>query len=182
MKLQDLTRPPLLTVGVVGVLGLAAMAAAGFALGLAVGRDPEAAKRRVRAVVDDAARAFERASLLAAQARERAGDLWAEARTQAVSEVDEQDFARASAAATAADAAAAEEREAGDLDTPPQRTKPRRGARPATQKTTGAVPGTKAPAKPRAEPSGSRRPTSAQEDNESSTAETDSAAPGSTRG
>lgn len=107
MKIEDLTRPPLLTVGVVGVVGLAAVAAAGFALGMAVGRDPEAARRRVRAVVGEAARAFEQAALLAAQARERAGDLWAEARAQAVSEVDERDFARAAAAAPGAGAAVA---------------------------------------------------------------------------
>ena len=40
MKIEDLTRPSPFALGAIGLLGLAAAAAAGFAAGIAVGRDP----------------------------------------------------------------------------------------------------------------------------------------------
>ena len=99
MKIEDFTRPSLLTLGVLGVVGLAATALAGFAVGVAVSRDPEALKRSARSLARNAARGIEQATLLAAQAREHLGDVWAEARQEALAEVDEADFARAAAAA-----------------------------------------------------------------------------------
>jgi hypothetical protein len=104
MKIEDVARPGLLALGVVGV---AATALLGFAAGVAVARDPEALRRTARGL----ARGLERATLMAAQAREHVGDLWAEAREEALAEVDAADFERAAAnaskAAPAATAAAA---------------------------------------------------------------------------
>ncbi|MBX3637511.1 MAG: hypothetical protein KF683_19250, partial [Rubrivivax sp.] len=97
MKSEDLTRPGLLSLGLLGAAGLAATALAGFAVGMAVSRDPEALKRGARGLARNAARGLEQATLLAAQAREQIGDLWAEAREYALAEVDEADFAKAAA-------------------------------------------------------------------------------------
>jgi len=104
MKIEDVARPGLLALGLVGV---AATALLGFAAGFAVARDPEVMRRTARGL----ARGLERATLMAAQAREQVGDLWAEAREEAVAEVDAADFDRvvkkaAKAAPTAAAAAA----------------------------------------------------------------------------
>lgn len=101
MKTEDLARPGVLALGVVGI---AATALLGFAAGVAVARDPELLRRTARRV----ARGLESATLMAAQAREHVGDLWAHAREEAVAEVDAADFERAaSSAAKAAPAAAA---------------------------------------------------------------------------
>lgn len=99
MKFEDIARPGLLTLGALGVAGLAATALAGFAVGMAVSRDPEAVKRAARNLARHTAQGLEKATLLAAQAREHVGDLWAEAREEALAEVDAADFARAAAAA-----------------------------------------------------------------------------------
>lgn len=103
MKIEELVRPGVLALGVVGI---AATALLGFAAGVAIARDPEALRRTARRV----ARGLERATLMAAQAREHVGDLWAEAREEAIAEVDAADFERAAssaAKATPATAAAA---------------------------------------------------------------------------
>lgn len=104
MKFEELARPGLLAVG---ALGFAATALLGFAAGVALARDPDGLRRTARRVAGEAARGFERASLLAAQAREQIGDLWAEVREEAVSEVDTADFKRAAARASKATPAAA---------------------------------------------------------------------------
>lgn len=100
MKIEDMARPGMLALGVVGI---AATALLGFAAGVAVTRDPEALRRVARRV----ARGLESATLMAAQAREQVGDLWAEAREQAVADVDAADFERAAAGAAKPPAAAA---------------------------------------------------------------------------
>ncbi len=101
MKTEDLARPGVLALGVVGI---AATALLGFAAGVAVARDPEILRRTARRL----ARGLESATLMAAQAREHVGDLWAQAREEAIAEVDAADFERAaSSAAKAAPAAAA---------------------------------------------------------------------------
>ena len=93
MKIEDVARPGLLALGVVGV---AATALLGFAAGVAMARDPEVLRRTARGI----ARGLERATLMAAQAREHVGDLWAEAREEALAEVDAADFERAAAKAS----------------------------------------------------------------------------------
>jgi hypothetical protein len=95
MKIEDVARPGLLALGIVGV---AATALLGFAAGVAVARDPEVLRRTARGL----ARGLERATLMAAQAREHVGDLWAEAREEALAEVDSADFERAAAKASKA--------------------------------------------------------------------------------
>jgi hypothetical protein len=100
MKSEDVTRTGLLAVGLFGVV---AGAAIGFAAGMAVSRDPDLLRRTVRR----AARGLEGATLLAAQAREHVGDLWAEAREAARAEVDARDFERAAQAAAPAAASSA---------------------------------------------------------------------------
>lgn len=134
MKIEDFTRPSLLTLGVLGVVGLAATALAGFAVGVAVSRDPEALKRSARSLARNAARGIEQATLLAAQAREHLGDVWAEARQEALAEVDEADFARAAAAApmaapTAAPVAARRPRKKAAADGSAPDVKPRAAGR-----------------------------------------------------
>ena len=104
MKIDELARPGLMALGVVGI---AATTLLGFAVGLAMARDPQALRRTARRVVREAARGLERAWLMAAQAREHVGDLWAEAREEALAEVDAADFKRATAAASPASATAA---------------------------------------------------------------------------
>lgn len=104
MKIDELARPGLMALGVVGI---AATTLLGFAVGLAMARDPQALRRTARRVVREAARGLERASLMAAQAREHVGDLWAEAREEALAEVDAADFKRATAGASKASPTAA---------------------------------------------------------------------------
>ena len=104
MKIDELARPGLMALGVVGI---AATTLLGFAVGLAMARDPQALRRSARRVVREAARGLERASLMAAQAREHVGDLWAEAREEALAEVDAADFKRATAGASKASPTAA---------------------------------------------------------------------------
>ena len=99
MKIEELTRPGLLALGLAGITATALL---GFAAGVAVSRDPQAVHRTARRVARAAALGLERATLLAAQVRERAGDLWAEAREAAVADVDDADFKRATAAAASA--------------------------------------------------------------------------------
>ena len=99
MKINELARPGLMALGVVGI---AATTLLGFAAGLAMARDPQALRRTARRVVREAARGLERASLMAAQAREHIGDLWAEAREEALAKVDAADFNRATAGASKA--------------------------------------------------------------------------------
>lgn len=100
MKFDDVARPGLLALGVVGV---AATALLGFAAGVAVARDPEVLRRAARVL----ARGLERATLMAAQGREHVGDLWAEAREVALAEVDAADFDRVAKKASRAAPAAA---------------------------------------------------------------------------
>ncbi len=101
MKIEEVARPGMLALGIVGI---AATALLGFAAGVAVARDPDVLRRTARRL----ARGLERATLMAAQAREHVGDLWAEAREEALAEVDAADFERAAAsAAKAAPTAAA---------------------------------------------------------------------------
>ena len=104
MKIDELARPGLIALG---VMGIAATTVLGFAVGLAMARDPQALRRTARRVVREAARGLERASLMAAQAREHVGDLWAEAREEALAEVDAADFKRATAGASKASPTAA---------------------------------------------------------------------------
>ena len=104
MKIDELVRPGLMALGVVGI---AATALLGFAAGMAVARDPKALRSTARRVVREAARGLERASLMVAQAREHVGDLWAEAREEALAEVDAADFKRATAGASKASPTAA---------------------------------------------------------------------------
>ncbi len=143
MKIEDFTRPSLLTLGALGVAGLAATALAGFAVGVAVSRDPEALKRSARSLARNAARGIEQATLLAAKAREHLGDVWAEARQEALAEVDEADFARAAAAAAAAKAASM--------------VAPAASKRPRGKGTTAAT-GAEAGTKPRAAARSRKRP------------------------
>ena len=104
MKINELARPGLMALGVVGI---AATALLGFAAGMAVARDPQALRRTARRVAGEAARGLELASLMAAQAREHIGDLWAEAREEALAKVDAADFKRATASASKATPTAA---------------------------------------------------------------------------
>ena len=104
MKIDELARPSLIALGVVGIVATTLL---GFAVGLAMARDPQALRRTARRVVREAARGLERASLMAAQAREHVGDLWAEAREEALAEVDAADFKRATAGASKASPTAA---------------------------------------------------------------------------
>lgn len=90
MKFEEIARPGLIAIGVVGI---AASALLGFAAGATVSRDPQALRNVMRRV----AHGIERATLAAAQAREQIGDLWAEVREEAIAEVDAADFERAAA-------------------------------------------------------------------------------------
>lgn len=123
MKIEEIARPGVIALGVVGI---AATALLGFAAGAAVARDPEALRRTVRRV----ARGLERATLMAAQAREHVGDLWAEAREDAIAEVDAADFERA--ASSAAKVAPATAAEAAPIKAPLKRATSPRKARKST--------------------------------------------------
>lgn len=103
MKIDELARPGLI---VLGVVGIAATTLLGFAAGVVAARDPQALRRTVRRVALEVARSLERATLMAAQAREQVGDLWAEVREEALGEVDAADFERAAASAPKASRAA----------------------------------------------------------------------------
>ena len=130
MKIEDIARPGMLALGVVGV---AATALLGFAAGVAVARDPEVLRRTVRRV----ALGLERATLMAAQAREHVGDLWAEAREEAVADVDAADFERAAASAPKAARAAAAA--AAPTKAPRKRAASPRKARKATAAVAGVA-------------------------------------------
>ena len=127
MKIDELARPGLMALGVVGI---AATTLLGFAVGLAMARDPQALRRTARRVVREAARGLERASLMAAQAREHVGDLWAEAREEALAEVDAADFKRATAGASKASPTAAGVGTAGVAPTPQSKAPRKRASRP----------------------------------------------------
>ncbi|WP_291008966.1 hypothetical protein [Hydrogenophaga sp.] len=132
MKIEDVARPGLLALGVMGV---AATALLGFAAGVAVARDPEVLRRTARRL----ARSLERATLTVAQAREHVGDLWAEAREDALAEVDAAEFERAAAKASPAapaSAAAAAPRKAARKSAPTTR-KPRAPRKSSAQVDTG---------------------------------------------
>ena len=127
MKIDELARPGLMALGVVGI---SATTLLGFAVGLAMARDPQALRRTARRVVREAARGLERASLMAAQAREHVGDLWAEAREEALAEVDAADFKRATAGASKASPTAAGVGTAGVAPTPQSKAPRKRASRP----------------------------------------------------
>jgi hypothetical protein len=116
MKIEELARPGVLALG---VMGFAATALLGFAAGVAVARDPEVLRRAARRV----ARGLEGTALMAAQAREHLADLWAEAREEAIAEVDAADFERAVKRAPKAAAAASRK-----SPRKPPRKAPRQGA------------------------------------------------------
>lgn len=130
MKTEDLARPGVLALGVVGI---AATALLGFAAGVAVARDPEILRRTARRV----ARGLESATLMAAQAREHVGDLWAHAREEAVAEVDAADFERA--ASSAAKAAPVAVAAAAAAKTPRKRAAGTRKTRKSTAATNEAA-------------------------------------------
>ncbi len=120
MKLEDIARPGAV---MLGVAGLAAGALLGFAAGVAVMRDPDAARRTAARAARLASQGFEQVTLLAAQAREQLGDMWAEAEAataHARATADEADFAReaAATAAGAATSATAATTAAGAADSP----------------------------------------------------------------
>ena len=127
MKFDELARPGLMALGVVGI---AATTLLGFAVGRAMARDPQALRRTARRVVREAARGLERASLMAAQAREHVGDLWAEAREEALAEVDAADFKRATAGASKAPPTAAGVGTAGVAPAPQSQASRKRASRP----------------------------------------------------
>jgi uncharacterized protein YcfJ len=77
---NDLQKP------LIAVLALGAAAAAGFAAGYLVGRDPETARRLAKT----AASGMLRARVAAAEAMENLGDLWADARIDAVRDIEDE--------------------------------------------------------------------------------------------
>jgi len=98
IDLKDFTRPSVL-------LAMAASAAAGFAAGYLLGRDPQILRRAMAA----AAQAWEGTRVAAAEAREDLADHWAEATEVARQDIEETAFAAAAAAAAPEEAAAAAE-------------------------------------------------------------------------
>lgn len=124
MKTEDLARPGVLALGVVGI---AATALLGFAAGFAVARDPKIIRRTARRI----ARGLESGTLMAAQAREHVGDLWAQAREEAIAEVDAADFERAASSAAKKSPAAT----AAGVKTPRKRTAGPRKERKSTTTT-----------------------------------------------
>jgi DNA end-binding protein Ku len=135
MKIDELARPGLLALGIAGI---AATALLGFAAGVVVARDPEAARRTARRVAREAARGLEQATLLAAQAREHLGDLWAEAREEALAEVDAADFERSAAGAAKATGAAATAAGAAAAAAAPSAKAPRRRSTVPRKRSTAA--------------------------------------------
>jgi hypothetical protein len=125
MKTEDLARPGVLALGVVG---MAAMALLGLAAGVAVTRDPAILRRTVRRV----ARGLESATLMAAQAREQVGDLWAQAREEAIAEVDAADFERAAARSAKTTRATVASAAASPVKTPRRRASGTRKTRKST--------------------------------------------------
>ena len=137
MKIDELARPGLIALG---FMGIAATTVLGFAVGLAMARDPQALRRTARRVVREAARGLERASLMAAQAREHVGDLWAEAREEALAEVDATDFKRATTGASKASPTAAGGVGTAGVAPAPQSKAPRkRASRPRKPRVSRAV-------------------------------------------
>jgi hypothetical protein len=96
IDLKDFTRPSVL-------LAMAASAAAGFAAGYLLGRDPQILRRAMAA----AAQAWEGTRVAAAEAREDLADHWAEATEVARQDIEETAFAAAAAAAAPEEAPAA---------------------------------------------------------------------------
>jgi hypothetical protein len=88
IDLKDFTRPSFL-------LAMAASAAAGFAAGYLLGRDPQILRRAMAA----AAQAWEGTRVAAAEAREDLADHWAEATEEARRDIEETAFAAAAAVA-----------------------------------------------------------------------------------
>jgi len=91
---NDLQKP------LVAALALSAAAAAGFAAGYMVGRDPEGARKIART----AASGLVRTRVALAEAMESLGDLWADARADAWREIEEERAAAAEAPVTSAQA------------------------------------------------------------------------------
>lgn len=135
MKIDELARPGLI---VLGVVGIAATTLLGFAAGVVAARDPQALRRTVRRVALEAARSLERATLMAAQAREQVGDLWAEVREEALGEVDAADFERAAASAPKASRAAmGAAAAAGTVSAPQGKASRKRASRSRKPRTSG---------------------------------------------
>jgi hypothetical protein len=135
MKIDELARPGLI---VLGVVGIAATTLLGFAAGVVAARDPQALRRTVRRVALEAARSLERATLMAAQAREQVGDLWAEVREEALGEVDAADFERAAASAPKASRAAmGAAAAAGTVSAPQSKASRKRASRSRKPRTSG---------------------------------------------
>lgn len=96
---NDLQKP------LVAVLALGAAAAAGFAAGYIVGRDPETARKFART----AASGLLRTRVAMAEAMESLADLWADARANAVHDIEDE-RADASQAGFVTEAASAPQR------------------------------------------------------------------------
>lgn len=96
IDLKDFTRPSVL-------LAMAASAAAGFAAGYLLGRDPQILRRAMAA----AAQAWEGTRVAVAEAREDLADQWAEAAEAARQDIEETAFAAAATAAVAPEEATA---------------------------------------------------------------------------
>jgi hypothetical protein len=93
---NDLQKP------LIAVLALGAAAAAGFAAGYLVGRDPETGRRLAKS----AASGMLRARVAAAEAMENLGDLWADARAEALRDIEDEHAGTSRATVVAADSAA----------------------------------------------------------------------------
>ena len=93
---NDLQKP------LIAVLALGAAAAAGFAAGYLVGRDPETDRRLAKT----AASGMLRARVAAAEAMENLGDLWADARAEALRDIEDEHAGTSRATVVAADSAA----------------------------------------------------------------------------
>jgi hypothetical protein len=115
MEPKDLVKPA------IGVLGLTAIGALGFAAGFVVARDPELLRKLARSVaggVDNVTRAL-------AESREQVADVWAEVRDDVRRAGEAQAFAAAAAASAApAAAAGAAKRRARRTSAPRRRKKP----------------------------------------------------------
>lgn len=94
IEFNDLQKPLL------AVIALGAAAAAGFAAGYLVGRDPETARRLART----AASGVLRARVAVAEAMENLGDLWADARAEALRDIEDEHTGTSRATVVAADA------------------------------------------------------------------------------
>jgi hypothetical protein len=93
---NDLQKPLL------AVIALGAAAAAGFAAGYLVGRDPETARRLART----AASGVLRTRVAVAEAMENLGDLWADARAEALRDIEDEHAGTSHATVVDVDSAA----------------------------------------------------------------------------